>query len=82
MIMHFLGGFWVALALVWLFFPKNNNLETMIKLLLGTLLVGIAWEFFEFFVNANIAQNSFDIEDTLSDLFFDMFGGGLAVFYF
>jgi len=34
------------------------------------------------FVNDIITQNSFDFLDTISDLFFDLIGGALAVLYF
>ena len=82
MIMHFLGGFWVALALVWLFFPENINYKLIFGFLFGTLIVGLGWEFFEFFINANVARLPFDLVDTTSDLLFDLLGGCFALAFF
>jgi len=81
MVMHFLGGLWVGLALLWLLFKENFSFVLIFKILLGVLVVGVLWEIFEILVNSTIAQNPFDVLDTASDLFFD-FGGGLcAILY-
>jgi hypothetical protein len=78
MIMHFLGGFWVALAGFYVFSPKINSI---FNLLFFVLLVGLGWEFYEILVNDVIAQNPFDYGDSLSDIFFDLFGGLCAILY-
>ena len=80
--MHFLSGFWIGLAFIYLFSPKNGFFNLVFKVLLFVFFVGIGWEVFEIFVNDIITQNSFDFLDTISDLFFDLIGGALAVFYF
>ena len=82
MIMHFLGGVWVGFGLLWLFVPKVFNFKVVFQILFGVILVGLAWEVFEFLVNENIAKNPFDLKDTTSDLFFDTLGGLVAVWYF
>ena len=81
-IMHFLSGFWIGLAFIYLFSPKNGSFFSVFKVLLFVFFVGVGWEIFEIFVNDIITQNSFDFLDTISDLFFDLIGGALAVLYF
>jgi len=86
MIMHFFGGFWVGLIALWFFSYKNLSFEFcfkfILKIILSVLMVGVLWEVFEIlFVNV-VAQNSFNILDTTSDIFFDLAGGIFAVFYF
>ena len=81
MIMHFLGGFWVGLASIYLFPPQNLSFRSVLTILFLVLLVGVGWEVFEFLVNGVIAQNPFDILDTASDIFFDLLGGLCAILY-
>ena len=80
MLMHFLGGFWVGLFFVYVFYNKNTFSKQLLAVIFCVLLFGILWEFFEFFMNV-IAHDSFDILDTLSDIFFDLAGGFSAIFY-
>jgi uncharacterized BrkB/YihY/UPF0761 family membrane protein len=80
--MHFLGGFWLSLALVWLFPLSNVNSKYISKIILGALLIGIFWELFEILFNNYIAQNPFNTLDTLSDIFFDLAGATAGVLYF
>ncbi len=81
-IMHFLGGFWVALAFIYLFSLKNGSFNSIFKVLLFVFFVGVGWEIFEIFINDVATQNSFDFLDAISDLFFDLTGGALGVLYF
>jgi len=80
--MHFLGGFWLGLALIWLFSVKELSFKIIFKIILGVFLIGIFWELFEVFVDKTIAQNSFNLLDTVSDMCFDLAGGGLSIIYF
>lgn len=82
MIMHFLGGLWLGLAIFWLFSIKELSLKLILKIVLGVLLISIFWEIFEILVNNIIAQNPFSALDTVSDICFDLAGGILAVIYF
>ncbi len=82
MIMHFLGGFFIALLSFHVFSPKNVNVKFVLKTLLLVLLIGIGWEWYEIFVNEIIARNPFDYVDAFSDIAFDIFGGAVAVLYF
>lgn len=86
--MHFLGGFWVALVVIFLDKNLQAGLNSKIftiasvKVLFFVLIIGIGWEIFEVLVNDVIAKNPFDLLDTGSDIFFDLVGGTLGIFYF
>jgi len=79
---HFLGGFWLALASIWLFSLADKSFRSIFKIISLVLLVGIFWEIFEIMVNESISRNPFNILDTVSDLTFDLAGGLSAIFYF
>lgn len=81
--MHFFGGFWVGLVLLWFFNVKTIEKSSILKVLLGVLFVGLCWEVFEFFVNnLYLARYPFDKIDTAQDIFFDLLGGFLSLIYF
>ena len=94
MLMHFLGGLWEGLFFIWFFSspdigeslrlsPEPKNFTRLItKTVLFVLLIGVLWEFFEFFTNNYIGSDPFNILDTVSDIFFDLAGGTFAVLYF
>lgn len=81
MIMHFLGGLWVGLFAFYIFAPENIFPRLILKILLFVLFVGIGWEVYEILVDKVVTQNSFNILDTSSDLFFDLSGGLYAILY-
>ena len=90
--MHFLGGLWVGLFFLWFFSAENmpwghiSTEQVTPKLIFQTiifvLIIGVLWEWFEFAVNNQIAGEPFKLIDTISDVFFDLAGGALAVFHF
>ena len=80
--MHFLGGFWLGLGAIYLLLPKQDYRSSIIKTILIVLFFALAWEGFEFFVDANFSKKVFDIYDTLSDICFGLAGGFSAIFYF
>lgn len=84
--MHFLGGFSTGLVVIWLLSFFNSSFiltsKLIFKIIFGVLLIGILWEVFEILVNNITVQNSFNILDTTSDIFFDLAGGLFAIFYF
>ena len=82
MLIHFLGGLWLGLALVWLFRIKEISFKSIFYLILGVLLIGVLWEIFEIIIDETITGNSFNTLDTISDIFFDIAGGSLALLYF
>jgi hypothetical protein len=89
--MHFLGGFWVAMAAVALIFNfqfpiskesvNQKFFRLTIVILSFVVLIGVFWEFFEFFYDMFISSRGYSgflqlgAADTLSDLFFDLLGG-------
>ncbi len=81
MIMHFLGGLWVGLAFLWIFWGKEINLKFILKIILGVFLIGFFWEIFEIIFNNIIARDAFNTLDTISDLCFDIAGGAFALLY-
>ena len=82
MIMHFLGGFWLGLVSLWFSLPKKLSFSFIFKSLLFVFIVGVAWEVFEIIFYNFLAQSSFDILDTISDVCFDLAGGAFALLYF
>lgn len=82
--MHFLGGFWIGLFFLYIFSRGKQlsfNLNLLFKLLLMGFLIGLLWELYEFYLNI-VAGTSFNLNDTLSDLFFDLLGIAVSLFYF
>ncbi len=86
--MHFFGGFWTAMFFLWFsskyfsnFFPKK--LEEIILILSFVALIGVFWEFYEFFSDILFSSKGYfgimqlGAADTIKDLFFDLFGGSV-----
>lgn len=82
MMMHFFGGFFIGLLLLWIFLTKEISFKIILKIILGIFIVGIGWEIFEIIFKNIIAKDPFNLLDTISDIFFDLAGGTLAVIYF
>src|SRR6185369_1088754 len=64
MFMHFLGGFWAALACLYLFPPKDSSFNSILRIWFLVLCIGIGWEVFEILVNDVIIRNTFNPLDT------------------
>lgn len=79
--MHFLGGFWVGLAIFYFFPFPDKSIGPVFKILLLIFFIGIGWEVFELFFNNYLAQIPFNALDTASDIFFDLTGGLCAILY-
>lgn len=83
--MHFSGGLWLGAVYVWWRLRGDTKVtldkSTWPSVVGWVLLVGVGWEVFEYFFINYMALNAFDLLDTLSDLFFDLLGGCLAVWY-
>ncbi len=80
--MHFLGGVWLGLALLWFLKIKEISLMLIFKMILGVLIIGVLWEIFEIILNNYTTQSPFNSLDTISDIFFDLSGGCFAILYF
>ena len=83
-IMHFLGGLWVALFFIYVFSrkdPANLDFPLFLQIFIASSLVGVLWEFYEFFLTA-ISATSFNFQDTVFDVIFDMLGAIASFFFF
>lgn len=84
---HFLGGLWVGLMTLWIasiFISKPSTVKrsnVVILSLVATLVIGIAWEIFEY--QAGIAVSTYEkyVGDTILDLIMDTLGALTAGFY-
>ncbi len=84
-IMHTLGGVWVGMFFLYVFKRKNFNPPDSIlffKVVLATIVVGLLWEFYEFYIYQYLIGNPFDLFDTTSDLVLDVLGSFLSFLYF
>jgi hypothetical protein len=80
--MHTLGGFWIGLASLYFFPITDKSFNSILKILLLILLVGIGWEVFEIVFNNVLARMTFNTLDTISDVCFDLAGGTIALLYY
>jgi hypothetical protein len=80
--MHLLGGLWLGLVFILFLKTKDLSFNNIIKIILGVLLVGVAWEMFEVIVNKATIQNPFNTLDTISDVCFDLAGAFISILYF
>jgi hypothetical protein len=87
-LMHFLGGAWLAAFGVYFLFERGCVRVTGIfyeALILVSFaaLVGIGWEFHEFFADSLMTDLSrvmqTGVGDTMGDLFFDLLGATMTV---
>lgn len=77
---HFLGGVMVA-SLIFSF--SNSRPLNWITVVSLVVLIGLSWELYEYLNERFWLINTMELGDTLSDLFFDLLGGGAAaIVYF
>lgn len=81
-LMHFVAGFWVGLFFLYTFTRSNFIPPSSKKILFWVLVIGVLWEIFEVWTKNMIGGASFDITDTSLDLFLDLGGGVVALFYY
>jgi hypothetical protein len=85
-LMHFLGGLFVSLLIIWIFYPYLSNLpkrNLFIYIILGTLIVALSWELFEFSVWTIFdLKEIIDMKDSISDIIVGTLGGLLGTHYF
>lgn len=88
MLMHFLGGAWIAALSHYFLFVQGRvsatgRLYEAIILIACAILVGVLWEFHEFLADALIVDSTrimqTSVIDTMSDLFFDLLGATMTV---
>ncbi len=80
--MHFLGGLWTALFVIWISdsFPSFGlgRFISLRNILLWTIAVGVAWEVFELVMGFSDLLMSDYWSDSILDLIMDTIGGFAA----
>jgi hypothetical protein len=86
-LMHFLGGLWVALASFWILGIFKNHTsyiqskkQAIIFALVSALFIGVLWEVFEYISDIAVTSEAY-WPDTTLDLIMDSLGGVLAGLY-
>ena len=84
---HFLGGLIGGLVIVWFLYDSSHAfkhkptlLEASLYSLFGVLIIGIAWEVFEYQAGITGFEPNYSL-DTASDLVFDLLGALAAAFW-
>ncbi len=89
LIIHFLGGFWIALLVLWFisfsgysaYRPRFYGYDiTWALSILASLGIAILWEVFEFQTGITVMSSRY-WGDTLSDIFMGLTGGSVASLY-
>ncbi|MEK7589672.1 MAG: hypothetical protein AAB475_00240 [Patescibacteria group bacterium] len=87
---HFLGGLWVGLIVMWFFFfsgfiYKDVNLMKKTKIffiiILSVIIIGVLWEVFEVGAGLISTDEYGYFLDTPLDIIMDIFGGIVAFIY-
>lgn len=84
MMMHTIGGMFLAVFAIALFYKhiiSLSTIKTILILLLFVFIVGLGWESFEYVVQFVIKGSArlADVQDSFSDIVCDMVGGLLGV---
>lgn len=86
-VMHFLGGFLIALLVIRLLFveeiisPERQQLKQLFFITIpSVIVVGLVWELWELFVGFTDVIN--DRQDTIIDVIMDTIGAVVALLYF
>lgn len=91
MILHFGGGFFVAMFMAdYLkeYFSNGTKLKNLLIILGATVFAGVVWEFAEYIANQTLIEPTYkylgirayfmgDINDTINDLVMDILGATL-----
>lgn len=89
--MHFAGGLWVGLSVLWFVFLsgrfkrniQQNTLSIFAVGIFSVLTIAILWEIFEYIVYIIIPHATpYSISDTLGDITLGVLGGLTASFVF
>ena len=89
--MHFAGGLWVGLSVLWFVFLsgkfkgniQQNALSIFTVGVFSVLTIAILWEVFEYIVQILFPRGTpYDILDTTIDIFWGLTGGTIASFSF
>lgn len=86
MMMHTLGGLFLAVftsAFFYRHIMEMNRYETIVTLLLAVMVVGGAWEYFEYAVQYAVrgSMTLATFPDSVSDMVCDMIGGAIGTYF-
>ena len=86
---HIFSGMWIALLSLSFYYRSNHAphkehsaLFVVISAASSALVIGLAWEVYEFVVDRAMNANDVQLGDTLKDLCDDLLGGILAAWIF
>ena len=85
--MHFLGGLWVTLTVLWIWSQRKNftppgKLNLMKVGILSAIIVGILWEIYELYFGITFVSDGVRYwSDTVSDLIMDYVGAVFGSLY-
>ena len=80
--MHFLGGFWVGLAAIYLLSKYEiSKYKCFFAVMFIVFIIGLSWEVFEFTLDTLITFKKQNSLDSSSDMFFDLAGGVVSYLY-
>lgn len=85
--MHFLGGFWVALTVVWLWSLRKtevmpDKLKVVLSAILGALVIGFLWEIYELYFGITFLSDGIRYwRDSGADFIMDYVGGVFGALY-
>ena len=85
-LVHFLGGLFIGLSALWLFFEsryfalERSALRAFLVTLGAIIVVGVGWEIFELVAGIPIEDNF--VADTITDLSMDVLGAMLGYLAF
>ena len=91
--MHFLGGFWLGLGALWLYFlsgrfkdvPYKHRTPAYVVTLavVAALVFGGLWEVYELGIDVFIRlSDTYDVQDTTGDIIMDILGALVSAWYF
>ena len=86
--MHFLGGAWVVLGVLWLYFcsgyfsPEKRQIRQYFLISgLGLIFFSVLWEMYELIAGVTFVEGKEYPSDTALDFIMDLLGGMAACFY-
>lgn len=88
LLLHFLGGVWVAVSFLWLYFysnilgkPSLERRRIFLATIVAFLVVAVGWEIFEIAIGQILEDPNY-VFDTVTDIIIGGLGAFVAYIYF